>query len=136
MKVAQKDLFDRAGRAMFSLLKKCKTKNISFDLVSDLFDKTIIPILTYGCEVWGFENNDIILKLQMRFYKLLLNLRSSTPSAMILGELGKYPVTVHIKSRMLNFWFKLISSESHTKLSFLTYTCLFRLFSSGTHESM
>ena len=135
-KVAQKDLYDRASRAMFALFKKCKAKHLSHDLIADVFEKTITPILTYGCEIWGFENNDIVMKLQMRFYKLLLHLKPGTPSAMIFGELKKFPVTLDIKSRMLNFWFKLISSESQNKLTFHVYNCLHKLFLSGSHQNL
>ena len=49
MNVAHKDLFDRANRTMFALLKKCKTLNLPIDIILDMFDKTIEPILTYGC---------------------------------------------------------------------------------------
>jgi hypothetical protein len=34
------------------------------------------PILLYGCEVWGFSNNDIIEKVHLKFCKLLLHLKS------------------------------------------------------------
>ena len=72
----------------------------------------------------------------MRFYKLLLRLKPSTPSAMIFGELQKFPVTLDIKSRMLNFWFKMISLESQNKLTFHVYNCLHKLFLTGSHQSM
>ncbi len=120
----------------FPSLKQCYAKNISFDLVSDLFDKTVLPILTYGCEIWGFENNDISLKLQLRFHKLLHQLKSSTPTAMVLGELCKFPVIVHIKCRMLNFWFKLVFPESQNKLSYGVYLRLYKLYSKSSHNNL
>ena len=101
MGVTQKDLFDRASRAMFSLLKKCKMKNLPIDVILDLFDKMIMPIVTYGCEMWGFGNNDIVKKLQLKFYKIVLKLRKSTPSQMVFGEIGKYPIDVYIKNRIM-----------------------------------
>ena len=39
------------------------------------------PILLYGCEVWGFSNNDMIEDVHLKFCKLLLHLKSSTPSS-------------------------------------------------------
>ena len=65
MNVALRDLYDRASRAMFSLLKKSKLLNLPIDITVDLFDKTIAHILTYGCEVWGFTNLEILEKLQL-----------------------------------------------------------------------
>jgi hypothetical protein len=63
----------------------------------------IKPIVLYGCGVWGFSNNDIIEKVHLKFCKLLLHLKSSTPSYMIYGELGRYPFpnisesTIHLE---------------------------------------
>ena len=48
MLVAHKDLYGRTFRAMCALLKKCNTLNLPIDLIFDLFDKTIVPVLTYG----------------------------------------------------------------------------------------
>jgi hypothetical protein len=36
---------------------------LSVKIQLDLFDKMVKPILLYGCEVWGFSNNDIIEKV-------------------------------------------------------------------------
>jgi hypothetical protein len=41
----------------------------------DLFDKKVKPILLYGCEIWGFVNNDIIERIHLKFCKHLLNLK-------------------------------------------------------------
>ena len=35
---------------------------LSIKCLLDLFDKMIKSILLYGCEVWGFSNNDILEK--------------------------------------------------------------------------
>jgi hypothetical protein len=42
--------------------------------------------------VWGFSNNDILEKIHLKFCKILLNLKTSTPSYMVYGELGRYPI--------------------------------------------
>jgi len=134
MKVAQKDIYDRASRAMFSLLKKGKQKNLPVDVMIDMFDKMIVPILTYGCEVWGFTDADIANRLQLKFLKIIFRLRRSTPSYMVYGETGVYPIDVTIKNRIINFWMKLVSNEHDSKLSSLVYKCLYKLYRQGTHE--
>ena len=48
----------------------------------------IKPILLYGCEVWGFSNNDNLEQIHLNFCQILLNLKTSTPSYMMYGELG------------------------------------------------
>jgi hypothetical protein len=47
-------------------------------------------LLLYGCEIWGMGNNDILERVHLTFCKSLLNLRTSTPSCMVYGELGRY----------------------------------------------
>ena len=136
MKIAQKDIYDRASRAMFALLKKCNTLNLPVDIILDLFDKTIAPILTYGCEIWGFDQLDMLQKLQLKFYKIVLKLRMSTPSVMVFGETGHYPLWVKIKVRVLMYWFKLISVDNAGKLTSTVYQLLFTLYNQGIHENV
>ena len=39
------------------------------DLQLKLFDSIVLPILTFSCEVWGFENCAEIEKVHLRFCK-------------------------------------------------------------------
>ena len=135
MNVAQRDLYDRASRAMFVLMRKAKSLTLPIDLTIDLFDRTVLPILTYGCEIWGFEMNDIITRLQLRFYKMMLKVRQSTPSLMVFGETGKFPVSVTIKSRMLSFWYSIATNHQTEKLSTLIYKCLLKMYESKTYAN-
>ena len=132
--ITQKDLNDRALRAMFLLMKKTRKLSLPIDLVIDLFDNTVLPVLTYGCEVWGFHCLDLIDRLQLRFYKSILKLRASTPTFMVYGEVGKYPVELHIKLRMLLFWQKLVSEENRNNLSSVIYRVLFTLHKNNLIE--
>jgi hypothetical protein len=36
-----------------------------------MFDKTILPILLYGSEIWGFENVDIIERVHLHFCRFM-----------------------------------------------------------------
>ena len=64
---------EQAERAMFALLNKCNTLDLPLDVQLDLFDKTILPIMIYGCEVWGYENVKILELIQLLFCKYILN---------------------------------------------------------------
>ena len=107
----------------------------NFLVYLSVFEKTVVPIITYGCEVWGFCINEILRKLQMKFLKILFRLRQSTPTNLILGELGIFPIDTCIKSRVLNYWFKLNLAENEHKLSSIVYKCLHKMYLSGIHES-
>jgi hypothetical protein len=66
------------------------------------------PLLLYGCETWGFGKNDIIERVHLKFCKLLLHVKTSTPNFMVYGELSRYPIDIDIKVRMISYWSKLI----------------------------
>ena len=60
------------------------------DIQLKIFDTLVIPIETYGAEVWGFEHLNMLDQLELQFLKLVMNVRRSTPKYMIYGELGDY----------------------------------------------
>jgi hypothetical protein len=80
------NLAEKASKAMYDILNKGRVHNLSVSCQLDLFDKIIIPMLTYGSEIWGYENIDTLEKLHVKFCKLLLNLKTSTPNFMLYGE--------------------------------------------------
>ena len=86
------------------------------------------PILLYGCEIWGFGNNDVLEKVHLKFCKMILNLKTSTPNYMIYGELGRYPVEIDIKIRIISFWAKIICGKQ-SKISCIMYSLSHHLYS-------
>ena len=46
-----------------------------------------------------------------KFCKHILNLNSSTPNYMVYGELGRYPLAINVKVRMITFWANMIYSN-------------------------
>jgi hypothetical protein len=45
---------------MYSILKKCRNLNLPVDIQLELFDTMVLPVVIYGCEVWGFKKNNIL----------------------------------------------------------------------------
>jgi hypothetical protein len=112
------------------VLKRGRTHNLSVECQLELFDKMVNPILLYGSEIWGFSKNiDCLEKIQLiRFCKLQLKLKSSTPNYMIYGELGRFPIEIDIKIRMESFWAGLLLGKE-TKLSYLSNkTCIHSVY--------
>ena len=78
---------------MYDILKKGRLHNLNIKCQLKLFDKVVKPILLYGCEVLGMGNTSVIeRRVHLKFRKLLLNLKKSTPDYMIYGELGRFPL--------------------------------------------
>lgn len=119
---------------MFSLLRKIRELNLPIEMQIDLFKKVIHPVLLYACEIWGFGDLEIIERVQLKFLKMILNLKKSTPSYMIYGELGIYPLKVIIQSRIISFWTKLLDFNSN-KLSSMVYQVQYRLYKQGKCKS-
>jgi len=44
---------------MFSVVKKSRKLNLPESIQLHLFNSIVVPILLYGCEVWGIENLQI-----------------------------------------------------------------------------
>ena len=57
----------------YSLIKKSRQLLLPIDIIFQLFYHTVVPILLYGCEVWGYENCDIIEKLHLEFCRMVMS---------------------------------------------------------------
>ena len=133
--MAQKDLYARATRAMFMLLKTSYRLMLPLDVIIDLFDKTVLPVMTYGSEVWGISVMEHTQRLQRKFYKIIFHLRQSTATTFLLGETGKAPIDVHIKSRVLNYWLRLCNPVNKDKIANIVYKFTYDLYLNNKYES-
>ena len=117
---------DQARKALYCLYRKLRNISIPIDLQLKLFDTLILLILTYGCEVWGYENTKQLGKLHLQFCRNILGVRTTTPNFMTYGELDRTPIDILcIQLRIVNFWNRLISNEK--KLSCILYKIMFNL---------
>jgi hypothetical protein len=120
---AKREIAQQATKAMYSLLKKARALCIPVDMQIDLFMKTVKPILLYGCEIWGYGNLDVIERVQLKFLKLVLKVKSCTPNCVIYGETGVKPLSIDIKTRIISFWANLVIPTTN-KLSCTFYSLL------------
>ena len=93
----EKYAVEQASKSMYSLLARARSLNLELDTQIDLFDNLVMPVLLYGFEVWGPSSCSIASKLQLKYYKYILKLKKTTPTNMVLGEVGKLPVAELIK---------------------------------------
>ena len=119
-------LADQARKSMFAVLRKCRKLYLPVDIQLQLFDSIVVPVLLYASEVSGFESCDILERLCIQFYKIILRAKKTTPNTILYGELGRYPISIAVKSRMIGFWQKLINGKSD-KISYKLYKILLAL---------
>ena len=97
---ARAKLMDQARKALYCLYRKLRNISIPIDLQFKLLDTLILPILTYGSEIWGYENTKQLEKLHLQFCRNILGVRTTTPNFMTYGELDRTPIdTLCIKLR-------------------------------------
>jgi hypothetical protein len=124
----------QAKRAMYSLLAKARRLKLPIDIISHLFDTCIVPILLYGCEVWGHSDLKKVETVQLSFFKQVLKLRPNTASCIVLGEVGRTNLEVLVHQRMLNYWARLLKG-GQGKIATTLYTLLRKLhFTGGFHS--
>ena len=125
---------NQAHRRLFVIKSKKEKFNLPIDIVLDLFDKMILPILLYGSEIWGFENLESIEIFYRKFLKYILKVNSQTTDEMVYGETGRTPLHVSIKTRMVCFWHKIITGLN-TKLSYRLLYLLNKLKEQNRYSS-
>jgi len=69
------EIAKQAERKMYNLLAQCKSIALHINIKIDILNKMVKPILLYGCECWGYGNNAVLEKLQLKFLKTILGLR-------------------------------------------------------------
>ena len=67
---AKTAIMNQAKKAMYLFKVRIRNLNLPLDCQLLLFDQTILPILTYGSEIWGFSKIDIIEKVHTDFFKI------------------------------------------------------------------
>ena len=126
---------DQGRKAMFAVIAKSRAMCLSVGCQIDLFQKMVVPILLYGCEVWGYAELDVLDKLQLDFLRFIFKVKRSTPIPMLYSESGLMPISTLVKSRMLSFYCKLTNPASDT-LSSDVFNFVIQLYHSSGYKSM
>jgi hypothetical protein len=134
LKVAQKELLGKATKAMFSVIGKARKLMLPVDIQITLFDSLVKPVVMYGAEVWGPQNCQLADKLQIRFLKLTLGLSKYTPTVMVRGETGVYPISLDITARVLNYWFKMVKCGNSSKISNIIYETMLSMYHTDRYK--
>ena len=82
------------------------------NMLLNLFDKKVTPVLSHGCELLGFYTASAIERVHLKFCKLVLKVSKSTCNEIIYGELERYPLIIERKVRILSYWLKIVHNES------------------------
>ena len=115
-----KTLEKQGNSAIFSIIKQARKESLPIDIQFEMFDLMVLPVILYGCEIWGSANLLVLERLHLKFCKMILKLKRSTPDVMVYGESGRFKIEYYAKKRIINFWSK-IALGDEDKLSYKMY---------------
>ena len=112
LKTSMDSLCAKANRAKYALNNITKFKRIPVKTAIRLFDATILPILTYGSEIWahnstldyGKWDSCPLEKSHLDFIRHILGTNISVNNLMCRAEFGRYPLSIEINCRVVNFY--------------------------------
>jgi hypothetical protein len=111
--MAQETLAAQANKTVaFILQVASKVRELNFEMYWTLFDKMVLPVLTYGAEIWGYKTYNCIENVQNRYCKYILNVPSNTCNAAARGECGRVLINVQCNFRLIKYWCKLITMDA------------------------
>jgi exonuclease III len=108
----QKKLSEQGRKAMFALLRNIKDLNLNIETQLSLFDTYVCSIMNYASEVWGHHTGAEIEKVHTDFCKYIIKVRKSASHNMVYSELGRYPIYIKRKVRIIKYWFKLLKTNN------------------------
>ena len=104
-------LSSKANKAKFALNNIAELKQIPVKTAIYLFDAAVLPILTYGSEIralnatldhnkWDKTSTE---EAHLNFIKHILGVNRSTNNLICRAELGRYPLSIEINTKIINF---------------------------------
>ena len=105
----QKTLAEQASKAIFAVkYYLAQFGTLSVDMLFKIFDTKILPILTYGAEIWSSHRGSDVEKVHHDFCKYVLKVSKLTPNVLVRGELGCYTIDTIRTEIPIKYWLKLL----------------------------
>ena len=80
-----------------------------------VFDCQILPILEYASDIWYTSDsvNDLE-KIHLKFIKSTLGVRKQTPTPVIYGDTGRFPLIIRQHIKAVKYWCRILDlSQNH-----------------------
>ena len=119
------ELKDKGRKCLFSLIARNKEwRDLGPSLFLHVFDKTLVPILDYGGEIWGIYDWEELERTHLFACKHILNANMNTATNAIYAETGRTPLVAKRHVAAIKFAIRLsrFSSDERSKKRI---TCLF-----------
>jgi hypothetical protein len=115
MAVAIAKLTAVGKKALFALRRKCNDLSITdSEVMCQLFDSLVCPVLSYACEVWtgctGGKGLQQVEQVHRMFLRGILGVNKTTSTFVVLGEFGRYPLEYFWWQQTLKYYDRLRKS--------------------------
>lgn len=123
LKFASEQLSERAKKAYYALKSSIPgNNNLSVQVLLKLYHSMIVPIITYGSEIWITDYKlDIkssecfpFEKIQNHIFKDILGVNRKASNLAVNAELGSYPLYYLCYENMFKYYTRLRNMESNT----------------------
>ncbi len=111
-----------AGKALGAIISKFKClKNVSFNTFSKMYNASVVPIVDYSSNVWGYANYDLCVKVQYRAIRYFFGVHPKASLLHVEGDMGWDNCKVWHFLAIIRLWNKLIkmNPDRLTKIIFI-----------------
>ena len=117
------DFIPKAKRKIITILKALRKINCTdWGVFSKIFNAQIQPALLYASKIWVKGRVETVEKVHLFAIKRFLRLSNKTPSIIVYGESGRYPLAVSSQIRSIKYWLRLLKLNQD-RLPFGAYLC-------------
>lgn len=81
---------------------------LSSNLLLKIFDTKILPILTYGADIWFSHEGLDIEQIHHNFCKYNLRIPKRSPNVFARGELGRYSIYTSRSLKLVKYWLRIL----------------------------
>ena len=100
------------GRALGSVINKFKSfKNVRFSSFTKMFETSVLPVMQYGAEIWGFKEYVKCERVNQRAARYYLGVHPKTPLLAVTGDTGWRSAQCNRHVKMINYWNRLVLME-------------------------
>ena len=104
----------KANRGIY-IIKKFMYINewIPASIIKRMFEVLIVPILTYGSQIWGVDHEigNKLDKIQCKVLKDILGVSVAIPNSAVLLEMGTLPLKSQILKSAIKYYYKTMDSK-------------------------
>ena len=105
----------------------------NLDIFLNLFDSKVLPVLSYGSELWGIYENSDIERVHTNCLKHFLNISTHCSNAKLYAETNRYPLQITFKIKCIKYWLRLINLPN-TRICKQAYDSLLLLSENGSEN--